>query len=209
MDKKKKAIFQTIAPLRLMIYCTLFVCFLLGSLGYVFLEKKQAWKRVDEQIDRLIFLAQKTAQKEKERHKIKMHYKDTQSNYLQQQLCSYSLLEKEKKNITRVIHSPGFCGDKLLENRFTFLTSPLNAIKLQEQPLYTSSNFKEIGVTLIHPVEASLEDIDYILKKIEGEEKKKPLLVVSHFHLKRKKPVDHNEVFEVAFTILKREFLNL
>lgn len=205
-DMDKKNFLSTISLLRLTIYCFLFVAILFGSISYIIVQKTHDWDRLDENIDRVIFLAQKASLKARESQKLKAQYKDSQSHYLQQELEPWILLEKEKKNISRVLHSPGFCGNKPLENRLAFLTSPLNAITLQERPLYTSSSFKEIEVTLHHPVEASLEDVENILKRIEKHEKQKPLLLLSHFHLKRKKPIDHNEVFEINFTILKREF---
>lgn len=212
MDKSKKSFFSlegmALTPLRLTIYCAFFISLLLGIIGYTIIQKNNEWENLNQRIEGVFFLTQKAAFKQKEAGGIKVHYKNANTHYLQKQLESWLLLEKEQKNIVEVIDSPGFCGNKALEERLRFLKSPLNSIKFKEQSLYSSSSFKETEVSLTHPVESSLEDIEGILKKVEEDEEKKPLLITTQFHLKRKKPIDHNEVFEINFTILKREFLD-
>jgi hypothetical protein len=198
-----------LTPFRLTLYCALLVYTLFGSVGYIFIQKKNEWEKMEERAERVLFLAHKSSLKQKERENIKNYYKNVDVHYLQHQLCPLILLEEEQKNIEKVIDSPGFCGNKSLENRLLFLSSKANSIKLKEQILYTSNTFKEVEVSLAHPIEASLGDIEIILKKIEEEEKKKPLLLTTQFRLTRKKPMNHNEVFEINLTVLKREFLDL
>jgi len=207
MNKKSKSSFSPLSSLRIGIYSAAIACTLLGLLLGGFIKKSQQWSALDEELHQVAMGVQKQSTKEKKIEGIKAYYGHANTTYVQNKLEPMPLLEKEQEALLKVIHSPGFCGNKLLEKRLGYLTSGKNCMQCQEHPLYTSSHFREVEVGLDHPVEASLADIENILKLIEDEEETKPLLQMKHFALKRMKPLDQNEVFEINFNILKREFL--
>jgi len=204
LEMSGKFFFQKLRPL----FFFLFLSMAPLASGLFLFSEKQSLEIFQEQFS-TILLKVKTAFAKKMR-KEKFLEKHAQSNpyFLESELESLNLLEREKLTLKRWATHPAIANKEALKNRLSFLESSQNRLGFVGDEIQFAKTFKETLETQKEPVEVDGEDLMRLLSLIEGvsTDVKRPQLIITDFALKKKKTELQNEVFELKMDLLKREF---
>jgi hypothetical protein len=156
-------------------------------------------------------LRAKTAFEKKDRKErfLKRHA-DPDPLFLEKQLQSLSFLGQEKVRLKTLWGHPALVNKHLAGKRMGFLNSGENQLLFQEEQIQISNPYKEFIEKQKRPVEMDAEDLNHVLALIEEPIitlDHRPQLIITDFSLHRKQTSLQNEVLEVNFDLLKREFL--
>lgn len=153
---------------------------------------------------------EKIASQRKERkERFLQRYSHANPYFLDQQIESFPLLQKEKQRLESLLHHPGFPNHQSFKDRLHFLSE--NRLAFAEENIRTSSQIKEVDEKQRHPVQMDEGDLQKILSLLEDLPTdpllhERPQIVIKDFRLKKQQTPLQTEVFEVEMDLLKREF---
>lgn len=119
--------------------------------------------------------------------------------YLEKEIESVVLLESEIKRLQAIP------SDRAAE-RLRFLKEGRNSLRLIESNFRKRPPFQESDVKLERSIEVDAEDLKHLLSKIEMAPA--PELAIKKFELTRKASSPQEEVYQINFELIKREFLH-
>lgn len=207
--------FFSISNQRLILYLSILLIlpffFVLSSI----ISKKGELNEWQEQISFLRQTALTREKKEATNNAIRYHFDNADHFYIDQQIESLPLLQKEVQELRTIVQDKNFANDSRINQRFQMLTGKENQISFSEGVVQSHPLMQETMETLIHPVEVDSYDCQRILSRIEGipfgEEKTlppgRPQLLITECKLDKKKIAPNHEVFVLQLKFIKREFL--
>lgn len=206
--------FQHIPQKRLLLYVML-----LGVLPIIF-----AWFWTSSKLEetgslenQLLYVQDQAYQRERKQAlnmAVYQHFRDAEHFYIDKYLESITLLEPEIDSLKEMLKNPNFPEDENVKKRLETLTGPSNRMMFSEGTVHSTPLFQEVTETLVHPVEVNIQDLQYILCRIEGipvgscvPPERRPQLMILDFKLEKKNVSEKNQVFLLNLKLLKREFL--
>lgn len=159
---------------------------------------------------------QNSRRKEKlalERKMRKEKFLDRYSNpdpyFLDQEIESFSFLEKEKRRLLSLQNHPAYPQSIHIEERLKFLNE--NKLVFVEDKISNTSNINETEERARFAVQMDENDLKDLLFLIEdlasNSHSHRPQLLIKDFRLKKIETPLATEVFEVKMDLIKREFI--
>ncbi len=139
---------------------------------------------------------------------VRQQYADSDPLFLERSLSHFKLLKKEKESLDTLLKNPAFIGSDEIEQRYHFLSSEKNRFRFSPSLPILQEGIQETEEPLSHPVEVDGKDLKEILYLIETKHPLQPQLLITDLQIQRKKNLFENEVFDLDFKILKREFVS-
>ncbi len=202
-----KLFFSQIRPLFFFLFITLPV---LGAAFFLFLAQAK--------LEELEARFAKAARKEKisferkaKRERFIQRYSQANPYFLDQQIESLPLLQREKERLEALLHHPAFPDSRDLKGRLQFIQE--NRLFFTEENIRTATHLKETDEKQRHPVQMDENDLQKVLSLIEDvpvgahlPAPARPQLIVQEMRIRKTETPLHTEVFEVEMDLLKREF---
>lgn len=132
-------------------------------------------------------------------------YGQSDPYFLDHELESHPLLSREIDFLDALSLHPALKDRTELNKRLAFLSGDDNRLTFVEETIRSTHAWKETHEKLLHPVQIDEEDLQRLLKTIEGEGEMRPQLLISDLKLNKKQFPFHNEGFELDLRLLKRE----
>lgn len=150
--------------------------------------------------------AQNTILKRKKRDAFLSRYISANPQFIDYELETFHFLEREKNGLKPFQTHPAYQSHPLIKSRLDFLEKGANVLRFVEEDIQSTNRVRETVEKQLHPIEIQFEDLDNLLSKIEFSSGS-PQLIITDFHLKKRKTPLKNEVFELQMQILNREFI--
>lgn len=155
---------------------------------------------------------EKLAFERKERKDRFLHrYSHADPYFLDQQIESFPLLQKEKQHLMSLLDHPAFPNHQAIRDRLAFLEK--NRLSFLEENIHTSAEMKEVDEKLRYPIQMDENDLKKLLSLLEDISiesyplpQNAPQILIKDFRLKKIETSLQTEVFEVEMDLLKREF---
>lgn len=167
---------------------------------------------LEERVQRMQLTYSNTARKQASNLLVRNYYKDADRFYLEKQVESMRLLEKETDALQKASSQKSMAEDPRISRRLAALNN--NTIVFSEGMVQSYPFFNEIPDSLAHPVEVDVADIRDLLAKIDGRKigedepgPNRPQLLITDFRLDRKSTPNESEVYNLNFRLIKREYL--
>ncbi|MBS0623639.1 MAG: hypothetical protein JSS62_03360 [Verrucomicrobia bacterium] len=191
---------------RLILYVMILSFLPLTLTSFFFLKQRKAWNLIANKTQEVCHLSSTKIRKQSLNTLVRKHFAKSDPLYLEHRLQSLFFLNKERKALEKLIQSPNYTGNDTVEKRLFFLTEGANHILLDEHYRQTADGLTETIETSLHPVEIDNEDLKNILDFIEQDHPLKPQLIIRDFQLTKKAKSSGLEVFDLTFSLIKREF---
>lgn len=152
-------------------------------------------------------------QKQAQNMAIRENYKEADHFYIDKNLETLDFLGPEEESLNVLVNNKYFAGDENVKKRLDLIGSEANSFLFTESNVQNYPYFQETTLSLVHPVEVNLSDLQHILALIEGESigsyqpaPGRPQLIITDFKIDKKEVSPNNEVFQLNMKLLKREF---
>lgn len=196
---------ESIPQRRLLFYAALLPLCALLFLPYNYLVKKGRLDAIESLVLETQHAALLKEQQQGINRLVKESFKNSDPLYLKHAFEKIVPLSGEKLALEKIVKNNFFAGSEALFERYLFLTEQGNALRFTESKNEGQGGIEEVVVTC-EKVELESEDLEKILEAIEGKRPQKPQLLITNFHLIRKKATPEREVYECTLELLKREF---
>lgn len=163
-------------------------------------------QRQEKQLHEAQLFAQKTILKRKKRDAFLSRYVSADPQFIDLELETFNFLEREKADLESFQNHPAFQSHPIINQRLDFLHKGENVLRFVEEDIQSTKMVRETIEKQLHPIEVQFDDLDELLFKIESSSDS-PQLIITDFHLKKKKTPLKNEVFDVQMQIISREFI--
>jgi hypothetical protein len=197
---------STIPFNRLVIYSSALLLTFFCLLCIYFYNRHAQLNEVSESLRSSYHLSTQKIQKQSLNQLVRKKYAKTDSLYLEHTFKGFIPLQSEIRSLTKIKSGPCYTSTESIEKRLAFLTEGANALTFVEKQSLSADKIKESEVDLSQPVEIESADLKKILDILEGDHPSKPQTVVKEFHLTKKAKPLGGEVFELNFSLIKREF---
>lgn len=181
--------------------------------GIYILQIRLEVQSLEDQYESTLLKAYKSLDTRSRKERFLNRYAGSEPYFLDQAIESVVLLAKEIDLLKSYQNHPAIADKNLIENRLAYLTEGKNRISFIEESIRTGSLYKETDEKMKKAVEMDEADVKKILSIIENvpigpfePNTKSPQLIISNFHLKKKKSPLNQQNFEVKLDLLKREF---
>lgn len=138
-------------------------------------------------------------------------YSNVNPYFIDQQIESIPLLQKERQKLTSLLNHPAFPESSDIRERLQFLDH--NRLLFTEGKIEVSSQMKEVEEKQKHRVQMDAADLKRVLSLVEdlsidtfSPTLQSPQLLIKELHIKKQQTPLHTEVFEVDMDLIKREF---
>lgn len=179
-------------------------------LSLFFLFSRYTHLHVNEKaLDSAALQARSAIEKREKRTLFLERYGKCEPYFINQQLETLSLLQKETGHLLKMQRHPGCSDQTSLSHRIAFLQSGQNRLRFVEEAVRSTAKVKETEEKLQHPVELDGDDLNRLLSLIENipigdflPSPSSPQLLIRDFVLTKKNP----SVYHLSLALLKREF---
>ncbi len=206
----KKNRISTIPLSRALIYLIL-----LGLIPSLFIfwdytSKRTKLARIAQTLAELQYKSAIQREKLSVNERVRHHYAHAESSYIDHTLHSLIFLGREKESLEKIMDNKNFSGDEVIEERYRFLSEGSNNLSLVETQVQSSEKMYETHLTLAHPVEIDIDDLQELLLKIETPlAPHAPQLFITDIEITRKKSLGEAEIYSLQkLKLIKREFEN-
>lgn len=138
-------------------------------------------------------------------------YSHADPYFLDQQIESFALLQKEKQHLGALLYHPAFPNHQAFKDRLAFIEE--NRLAFIEENIRNSSQIKEVDEKQRSSVQMDENDLQKIISLLEDipvgpyvPPLNSPQILIKDFRLKKQETSLQTEVFEVEMELLKREF---
>lgn len=190
---------------RLLVYLILLGAAPIIFVGTHYAKEKKQLQTVMQSISHISHLGRVKAEKQSTNTSLRKIHEQIDTNYITR-LEKLSFLEKEKIALETLFDSRSFTSNEGAQKRYAFITGGQNALLFAEKDVQSADHICETLESVVHPVEIDHADLYTILELIEGNQEKKPQLLISDLKLTKLAKADGNEVFEFNCSFIKREF---
>ncbi len=204
-----KFFFSKMRPLFFFILSTLPV---LIAVFFLFLKLNQL-QDLEERFAAAVRKEKTASERKMRKEKFLQRYSQADPYFLDREIESFPLLQKEKEKLESLLHHPAFPESQSIKNRLAFLYE--NRLTFMEENIQSSSQIKEVEEKQRRPVQMDEQDLKKILSLIEDipvdsytPPVQSPQILIKNFWLKKQETSLQTEVFEVEMNLLKREWIN-
>jgi hypothetical protein len=205
---------EKIPPLRALIYLLVLALIPIVFSTFFVYSSYQNLSAIEERIEGLRYKALLQEKRQAANRAVIAHYRQADHFYIDKHIESLTLLEPEVEALKLLQEEKNFIGSDIVQKRLEQLTTKANQIAFTEGIVQSYPLFQETTETLIHPVEANIEDLQKLLTTIEGvpissfePPPDRPQLLILDFKLDKKNSSESNEVLQLNLKLLKREYL--
>lgn len=148
-------------------------------------------------------------ERKKEKDELTQKHSNVSPYFLYEQIESYKPLEKEKEHLASILHHPALQHEQKFRMRFNQINEEKMKLHFIEESIRTGKGIKESEEKQVYPIEMESRDIKELLTRIEGpsfNDLPRPQLIITDFHMKKKKTNLETSVYELEMQLLKREF---
>jgi hypothetical protein len=201
--------------------------------GHFFFEKNRAWlffcllsapffltlallaprffmlRELEQTFDAAALRGRSALEKRMEKERFLRRYSDFEPYFIDQQLESLPLLQRELAELQIKKNHPACSDYGSVCRRIEWLQGPENRLAFAEENIRSSQRIKETEERLLHPVEVDVDDLERLLSLIEGApigqytpHPRSPQLLIEDFILSKK----DRAIYELNLTLIKREF---
>lgn len=204
-----KTLFSKIRPL----FFYFILCLLpLSAIGYVYIRHSH----LQALEDRLFATSKKgvlALERKFRKERFIDHYSKISPSIWEEQIQSLVFLKPERDQIAALLQHPALIKSRILQERFSFLTTAPNRFVFQEKAFRSSSQMKETEEQLRHPVQMNTADLHQVLCYIENipissflPPLETPQMFLLDFKMKKIQTPLHSEAYEVDMELLKRKW---